>query len=110
MSLANGSNRERASWYSILEAAIDDLPEEHRVALVLRDLEGMSAAEVAQTLLVSEANVRVRHFRARAALRRALRARYDISEAFAFAGTRCAGMLTRVMTRLYSDRELRDAV
>src|SRR5688572_22893024 len=39
---------------NILEAAIDDLPESCRVTLVLREIEGLSTAEVAACLEISE--------------------------------------------------------
>jgi RNA polymerase sigma-70 factor (ECF subfamily) len=56
-----------------LERAIDALPPEQREAVVLRDRLGLSYDEVAATLGVSEAAVKSRLFRARAALKLALR-------------------------------------
>jgi RNA polymerase sigma-70 factor (ECF subfamily) len=56
-----------------LERAIDALPPEQREAVVLRDRLGLSYGEVAETLGVSEAAVKSRLFRARAALKVALR-------------------------------------
>jgi RNA polymerase sigma-70 factor, ECF subfamily len=56
-----------------LERAIDALPREQREAVVLRDRLGLSYGEVAETLGVSEAAVKSRLFRARAALKAALR-------------------------------------
>ncbi|MCC6174675.1 MAG: sigma-70 family RNA polymerase sigma factor [Chloroflexi bacterium] len=58
-----------------LEASISALPEDLRVTLVLRDIEGLSTAETAATLEISEAAVKSRLHRARLALRQAL-ARY----------------------------------
>lgn len=49
--------------------AIARLPDAYRVTLLLRDIEEMSTAEVAQTLGISQANVKVRLHRARAALK-----------------------------------------
>jgi RNA polymerase sigma-70 factor (ECF subfamily) len=51
-----------------VRAAIAKLPEAYRTVLVLRDLEEMTTAEVAQALGISEAAVRVRLHRARKAL------------------------------------------
>lgn len=48
---------------------IDQLPDKYRVVLVLRDIEEFSTAEVAEMLDLSEANVKVRLHRARAALK-----------------------------------------
>ena len=52
-----------------VQAAIDRLPETHRVVLVLRDLEGLSTREAAEMLGVEENALKVRLHRARAALR-----------------------------------------
>ena len=52
-----------------LDAAIARLAEPLRSAFVLRDIEQLSTAEVAQTLDVSESAVKMRLARARQALR-----------------------------------------
>ena len=53
-------------------AAIDALPREFREAVVLSDMEGMSYAEIAQTLHVPVGTVKSRLFRGRRLLQRAL--------------------------------------
>ena len=59
-----------------LEAAIDALPTTLRAAFLLRDVEGLSTADAAEALGVSEANLKVRLHRARLhAARAALRVR-----------------------------------
>jgi RNA polymerase sigma-70 factor (ECF subfamily) len=60
---------EAAELRSILEDGILRLPEEFRLALVLRDVEGFSTAEAAAILEVSEAAVKSRLHRARVLLR-----------------------------------------
>jgi RNA polymerase sigma-70 factor (ECF subfamily) len=52
-----------------IRAALARLPDSHRVVLVLRDLEGLSTREAADTLGIQENAVKVRLHRARAALR-----------------------------------------
>ena len=52
-----------------VRAAIDRLPDSYRTVLLLRDIEGLSTAEVAETLTLSESNVKVRLHRARSALK-----------------------------------------
>ena len=47
---------------------IDSLPDNYRNVLQLRDIEGYDTAEVADTLGISERNVKVRLHSARAAL------------------------------------------
>ncbi len=53
-----------------LAAVLDDLPEEQAGALVLKEIHGMTAAEVAKVLECSEGAVEQRLVRARAALRK----------------------------------------
>lgn len=49
--------------------AIDELPEDFRTVVVLRDIEGLRTSDVATTLEISEAAVKTRLHRARIALR-----------------------------------------
>jgi len=51
---------------------IDQLPDAYRVIVILRDMEEMPTTEVADVLKLSEANVKVRLHRARAALKKLL--------------------------------------
>jgi len=60
---------EAAELRSILEEGILRLPEDFRVTLVLRDVEGLSTAEAAAILELSEAAVKSRLHRARVLLR-----------------------------------------
>jgi len=55
---------------SELARMLDVLPEEQRAALVLRELEGLSNAEVAEVLETTEGAIEQRLMRARATLRR----------------------------------------
>ncbi len=52
--------------------AIDDLPEDLRVAITLRELDGLSYEEIAQTMECPIGTVRSRIFRAREAINRRL--------------------------------------
>jgi RNA polymerase sigma-70 factor, ECF subfamily len=58
---------------SIVNAAIDALPEDLRTAIVLRELEGLSYEEIAATMDCPVGTVRSRIFRAREAIDRRLR-------------------------------------
>jgi len=86
----------------LLEAAIDALPPTYRGAFVLREIEGMSTAETAECLDLTEGAVKVRIHRARALLRRELEARTGAvrSEAFGFHRPRCDRVTAAVMARI----------
>lgn len=57
---------------SLVLSKIDELPENYRNVLLLRDIEEMTTSEAAEALDLSEANVKVRLHRARSALKRLL--------------------------------------
>lgn len=63
---------ERAELLARAEAAVAALPEASRTIVVLRDIEGLSTAEVAAATGLSETAVKVRLFRARERLRASL--------------------------------------
>ena len=86
----------------LLEWAIDTLPDGMREVFVLRDVEGLSTAEVAESLDVSEDVVKTRLSRGRAALRRALLERTGASapEAFRFYRPRCDRVVQQVLARI----------
>ena len=56
----------------LLDAALAQLDEKHRLVFLLRDVEGLSVRETAQALGLSEANIKVRLLRARLQLREQL--------------------------------------
>lgn len=89
---------------TLIEAAIDRLPAGAREVFMLRQVEGMSTAEVAAVLDVSEEVVRTRFSRARAAMRRDLTARAGATMpgAFTFMGARCDRVVAAVMRRITS--------
>lgn len=55
-----------------IRRALDSLPDEHRVILILRDVRGMEYEQLADVLGIAPGTVRSRLFRARRALREAL--------------------------------------
>jgi len=63
---------ENAELRARVNAGIDELPDSYRIVLQLRDIEGYATGEVAALLEISEANVKVRLHRARAALKKLL--------------------------------------
>jgi RNA polymerase sigma-70 factor, ECF subfamily len=65
----------------VLDTAVAALPETLRSVFVLRDIEGLSTAETAAVLDLTETNVKVRLHRARLALRERLSAYFDFDPA-----------------------------
>lgn len=66
---------EREELAATVRDALDEMTPEHRAALVLKEMDGLSYAEIATALNVPEGTVASRLYHARAALRRVLEAR-----------------------------------
>jgi len=62
----------RAEMRALVRAAIERLPESYRTVLLLRDIEELAAAEVAELLGITPNAVKIRLHRARQALRQLL--------------------------------------
>lgn len=73
----------------VMDKAIAKLPETLRAVFILRDIEGLSTAETAETLGITEAAAKVRLHRAR------LQLREDLSEYFAIRWPSQEGAKTR---------------
>ena len=88
----------------LLEWAIDRLPDGAREVFVLREVEGLSTAEVAECLGVTADVVKTRLSRGRAALRRVLLERTGATapDVFRFYRPRCDRVVTQVLTRIRS--------
>ncbi|HKY38181.1 MAG TPA: RNA polymerase sigma factor [Polyangiaceae bacterium] len=86
----------------LTEAAIDELPEDFRIVFMLRAVEQMSVADVAECLGIPEDTVKTRYFRARQRLRNSLLARLDASteRTFEFYLDRCNRVVAGVFERL----------
>ena len=86
----------------VLEAAVDKLPELYRSVFMLREIEGMSTAETAECLDLSEEAVKVRLHRARSLLRNEIHVQTGAAtaEAFQFLGARCDRMVAVVFDRI----------
>lgn len=87
---------------SLLEWAIDRLPDGAREVFVMREVEGLSTADTAAALSVSEDVVKTRLSRARAVLRRVLLDRTGASapDVFRFLRPRCDRVVAQVMARI----------
>ena len=89
---------------NLLESAVDSLQQHHRIVFTLREVEGLSTAQTAESLGISQDNVKTRLHRARALIRDDLLARTGAatSRAFQFHLSRCnrvvAGVLEKIAT------------
>lgn len=86
----------------ILEDAVLSLSEEYRLVFILRDVEGMSTEETAQSLNLTPENVKVRLHRAHSKLRKQLYAAVGRSAArcFQFHAVRCDRVVRGVFETL----------
>ena len=93
----------------VLEDSLDALPESHRSVFVLRAVEGLSTAEAAECLGLSEENVKTRLSRSRAMLRRELFERAGVAapDVFSFHLSRCDRVVAAVLERLGVSRSRR---
>lgn len=87
---------------SLLEEAVERLPDAYRTIFMLRDVEEMSTSDTADVLEISEENVKVRLHRARALLRKSLYALAGMErkEAFNFHAVRCDRVVKNVFERI----------
>jgi RNA polymerase sigma-70 factor, ECF subfamily len=83
----------------LLESSIDELPRDYRTVFVLREVEGLSTAETAHCLGISEELVKVRLHRAKSRLREHVFARVGeaTTDAFEFYAPRCDRVVAAVL-------------
>jgi RNA polymerase sigma-70 factor (ECF subfamily) len=86
----------------VVEAELSALPAIYRTVLVLRDVEGLSTAEAAECLSVSEDVIKTRLSRARAVLRDGLarRAGVTLESIYSFGNSRCDQVVAAVMEQI----------
>ena len=86
----------------VMEHEVEALPDSFRATFVLRDIEGLSTAETAECLGVSEDLVKTRLHRARTMLRDNLyrRAGVTLESLYTFGNARCDRMVAAVMANI----------
>ncbi|MDP3278311.1 MAG: sigma-70 family RNA polymerase sigma factor [Deltaproteobacteria bacterium] len=67
------ANLDRSRLVEAMQKALDELPPYHRAVILLRELEGMSYEEMAQTLDISKGTIMSRLFHARRKMQRSLK-------------------------------------
>lgn len=94
---ANLINRELSY---VLENSIQHLPLIYRTVFILREVEGVSVAETAELLDITETNVKVRLNRAKALLQEGIEKIYTRTELYSFNLIYCDGIVHKVFERL----------
>jgi RNA polymerase sigma-70 factor (ECF subfamily) len=86
----------------VLETAVRKIPDDYRMVFVLRELNGLSVAETAESLGITEGNVKVRLNRAKTMLRSEIEKIYSPEDIFEFNLVYCDSMVHRVMERIHA--------
>ena len=81
----------------MLENAIDKLEVKYKSVYILREIEGMSIAEVSNCLKLSNSNVKVRLHRAKAKIKENLYESTSKKELFEFGLSKCDNLVEKVM-------------
>lgn len=91
-----------AELHDVMQREVAALPDQFRIVVMLRDVEGLSTAEAAACLEISEDLVKTRLHRARAILRENLyqRAGVTLASLFVFGNERCDRVVANVMASL----------
>lgn len=91
-----------AELRGVIEREVGALPDSFRAVFVMRDVEGLSTAETASCLSISEDLVKTRLHRARTMLRDNLyrRAGVTLDSVFTFGNARCDRVVAAVMSQL----------
>jgi len=84
----------------LLEQAMDKLPANYRAVYMLRDVEGMSVADTAHCLELSESNVKVRLHRAKDMLKETIWKYHAEAPAFEFGSAHCDRLVESVMAQI----------
>ena len=85
---------------SVVENALQKIPLDYRLVFSLREMSGLNVEETAETLGISQSNVKVRLNRAKTMLRKEVEKYYTAEEIFEFNLVYCDAMVNSVMSRL----------
>jgi RNA polymerase sigma factor (sigma-70 family) len=85
---------------TLLESAIERLPEKYRIVFIMREIENISVTDTTQALQITETNVKARLSRAKEMLRTTLTSSYPVSELLDFNLVRCERIVQNVLSRI----------
>jgi RNA polymerase sigma-70 factor (ECF subfamily) len=89
----------------VLENAIHQIPEDYRIVFTLRELNGLSVAETAEVLEISESNVKVRMNRAKGMLQKEIKKIYSPEQIFEFNLVYCDALVEKIMKRILANQD-----
>ena len=84
----------------VIENALETVPFDYRMVFSLREINGFNVAETAETLEISEANVKIRLNRAKTMLRKEIEKSYTAEDIFEFNLIYCNAMVDTVMKKI----------
>lgn len=84
----------------VIENSLQQIPMDYRLVFTLREVNGLNIAETADTLNISEANVKVRLNRAKTMLRKEVEKSYSAEDIFEFNLVYCDAMVQRVINKI----------
>jgi RNA polymerase sigma factor (sigma-70 family) len=90
----------REEMKKILEEAIEYLPQDFKTVYLMREVEGMSVKETAECLNITESNVKIRLFRAKAVMKDYIERYFTPAEIFEFGNCRCDKVVGFLMEHL----------
>lgn len=86
----------------VIEQALHRVPLDYRIVFTLREINGLNVAETAESLNISESNVKVRLNRAKTLLRKEVEKTYSAEDVFEFNLAYCDVMVERVLNKIKS--------
>ena len=84
----------------VIENALIQIPADYRIVFALREINGLSVSETAETLDINESNVKVRLNRAKSMLRKEIEKTYNSEEIFEFNLIYCDVIVEKVMNQI----------
>lgn len=84
----------------IIENALQQVPMDYRIVFTLREINGLNVAETADSLNITESNVKARLSRAKNMLRKEVEKSYSAEEIFEFNLIYCDAMVDKVMNKI----------
>lgn len=84
----------------LLERAILELAPNYKIPYILKEIEGLSIEEIADSIGISESNVKVRIHRAKSQLKDSLFSYTNSMEVFEFGSSKCDCLVSSIMGRI----------